>query len=43
MGTLPEEDAEWEQMNRTNWKGLSLTDPIKNIEVSKAKCSGFRI
>ncbi|KAF8182882.1 hypothetical protein BJ912DRAFT_853825 [Pholiota molesta] len=26
------EDSEWDQLNRTNWKGLSLTDPIKNIE-----------
>jgi DNA-directed RNA polymerase III subunit RPC2 len=33
MGTVPVEDEEWEQANRTNWKGLGLTDPIKSIEV----------
>jgi hypothetical protein len=26
-------DPEWEQSNRANWRGLKLTDPIKNVEV----------
>lgn len=33
MAAANVEDAEWEELNRTNWKGLGLTDPIKNIEV----------
>jgi hypothetical protein len=30
---LTDGEDEWEQLNRTNWRGLGLTDPIKNIEV----------
>ncbi|KAG8908842.1 DNA-directed RNA polymerase III core subunit ret1 [Tulasnella sp. 403] len=25
---------EWEDLNRQSWKGLGLTDPVKNVEVS---------
>lgn len=28
-----EEESEWDQLNRTNWRGIGLTDPIKNVEV----------
>lgn len=24
---------EWSQLNQTDWRGLGLTDPIKNVEV----------
>jgi len=27
-------DERWGEMNRTEWHGLGLTDPIKNVEVS---------
>ena len=30
---LPDEESEWEHLNRTNWHGLGLTDPVKNVEV----------
>jgi DNA-directed RNA polymerase III subunit RPC2 len=30
---LHAEDTEWDQLNRANWKGLGLTDPIKAVEV----------
>lgn len=33
MADLDEADNEWEQLNRTNWRGLGLTDPIKSVEV----------
>jgi DNA-directed RNA polymerase III subunit RPC2 len=33
MGTLQEEETEWEQLNRTNWRGIGLADPIKSVEV----------
>ncbi|KAG6374064.1 beta and beta-prime subunits of DNA dependent RNA-polymerase [Boletus reticuloceps] len=26
------EDEEWQHLNRTNWHGLGLADPIKNVE-----------
>ncbi|KAF8130276.1 hypothetical protein EV363DRAFT_1399449 [Boletus edulis] len=26
------EDEEWQHLNRTNWRGLGLADPIKNVE-----------
>ncbi|KAA1466839.1 beta and beta-prime subunits of DNA dependent RNA-polymerase [Dentipellis sp. KUC8613] len=26
------EDEEWNQMNKTEWRGLGLTDPIKSVE-----------
>jgi hypothetical protein len=32
MATL-EEENDWEHLNQTNWHGLGLTDPIKNVEV----------
>ena len=28
-----DEESEWDHLNRTNWHGLGLTDPIKSIEV----------
>jgi hypothetical protein len=28
-----DEESEWDHLNRTNWRGLGLTDPIKSIEV----------
>ena len=28
------EEHEWERPDR-NWRGIGLTDPIKNVEVSK--------
>jgi DNA-directed RNA polymerase III subunit RPC2 len=31
-----EMDDEWEQPNRTQWRGLGLTDPVKNVEASQA-------
>jgi len=31
--TPNDEENEWEQPNRTNWRGLGLTDPIKSVEV----------
>ena len=27
------EDTEWDQLNRGKWRGIGLTDPIKNVEV----------
>ena len=27
------DEDEWNQLNRTDWRGLGLTDPIKDIEV----------
>jgi len=33
-------DDNWGELNRTEWRGLSLTDPIKKVEVSDSKmCS----
>ncbi|KAF8235853.1 beta and beta-prime subunits of DNA dependent RNA-polymerase [Tricholoma matsutake] len=29
---MDEDDNEWESLNRTNWRGLGLTDPIKGVE-----------
>ncbi|KAJ3509908.1 hypothetical protein NLJ89_g4971 [Agrocybe chaxingu] len=29
---VEDEDNEWGQLNLTNWKGLSATDPIKSVE-----------
>lgn len=26
-------DDEWEKPSRTEWRGLGLTDPVKNVEV----------
>jgi hypothetical protein len=28
------EDTGWDQLNPGIWKGIGLTDPIKNVEVS---------
>lgn len=28
-----EEESDWEHLNRTNWRGLGLADPIKTVEV----------
>jgi hypothetical protein len=33
-GTAGDGDEDWTRMNDTRWRGLGLTDPIKNIEVS---------
>lgn len=33
MLDLNEEENEWEHLNRTNWRGLGLTDSIKSVEV----------
>jgi len=33
-GTVGDGDEEWTRMNDTRWRGLGLTDSIKNIEVS---------
>lgn len=33
-------DDSWDESNRTEWRGLGLTDPIKKVEVSDSKtCS----
>ncbi|KAG1740148.1 beta and beta-prime subunits of DNA dependent RNA-polymerase [Suillus paluster] len=32
MTTAGEEENDWEHLNRTNWRGLGLADPIKRIE-----------
>ena len=34
LGMAVDEESEWDHLNRTNWRGLGLTDPIKSIEVS---------
>jgi hypothetical protein len=33
MADLNDEESEWDHLNRTNWRGLGLTDPIKSVEV----------
>lgn len=33
MADLNEEASQWEQLNRTDWRGLGLTDSIKRVEV----------
>jgi hypothetical protein len=30
-------DDSWGGLNRTEWRGLGLTDPIKKVEVSDSK------
>lgn len=30
-------DSSWDELNRTEWRGLGLTDPIKKVEVSDLK------
>lgn len=37
MSALVDEESDWEQLNRTNWRGLGLTDPIKSVEVCIGK------
>jgi len=32
------EDTGWDKLNPGNWKGIGLTDPIKNVEVSNRNC-----
>ncbi|KAG2143855.1 beta and beta-prime subunits of DNA dependent RNA-polymerase [Suillus cothurnatus] len=32
MATIGEEENDWEHMNRTDWRGLGLADPIKRVE-----------
>ena len=39
MAAANVDDSEWEELNRTNWKGLGLTDPIKNVEVRAVDAS----
>lgn len=34
IGYQQDGDDEWDHLNRTNWRGLGLTDPIKSVEVS---------
>jgi hypothetical protein len=33
-GATGDGDKEWIRVNETHWRGLSLTDPIKDIEAS---------
>lgn len=30
-------DESWGELNRSDWHGLALTDPIKKVEVSGSK------
>lgn len=30
-------DDNWGELNRTDWRGLGLTDPIKKVEASDSK------
>jgi hypothetical protein len=30
---MDEDENEWEALNRTHWRGLGLTDPVKAVEV----------
>lgn len=32
-------DIGWDQLSRENWKGIGLTDPIKNVEVGNESLS----
>ncbi|KAG2093034.1 hypothetical protein BD769DRAFT_1520741 [Suillus cothurnatus] len=32
MATIGEEENDWEHINRTDWRGLGLADPIKRVE-----------
>ena len=38
-GVTDNGDEAWMRMNDTNWRGLGLTDPIKNIEASSNSSS----
>ena len=33
MATLGKEESNWDYINKTDWRGLGLTDPIKNVQV----------
>jgi hypothetical protein len=35
MADLHDEESEWDHLNRANWRGLGLTDPIKSVEVGR--------
>lgn len=37
FGATDNGDGEWMRVNDTHWRGLGLTDPIKNIEASSNK------
>jgi hypothetical protein len=37
------EDTGWDKLNPGNWKGIGLTDPIKNVEVSNRNGSPARL
>jgi hypothetical protein len=39
---LDPEDEDWQHLNRTNWRGLGLADPIKNVEVRSFRISPQR-
>lgn len=32
------DDTEWDQLNHEKWKGIGLTDAIKNVEVRNSNC-----
>lgn len=34
-----DDESEWDHLNRTHWRGLGLTDPIKSVEVRPFSCS----
>jgi hypothetical protein len=35
-------DESWGELNRTDWRGLALTDPIKKVEVCGSKTYSVR-
>ena len=37
MTAARDEDEDWEQAGRRNWRGLGLTDPIKSVEVYRIR------
>lgn len=41
MAIVGEEENDWEHLNRTNWRGLGLADPIKTVEVFFVFCAYF--
>jgi hypothetical protein len=36
MAEPENEGNQWDHLNNLNWRGLGLTDPIKNVEVRPA-------
>jgi hypothetical protein len=36
-------DDNRDELNRTDWRGLGLTDPIKKVEVSDSKKCSVRL